>query len=88
MTLREMIEAQGMTMYSFAKKAGLPVNVLMYMANHQVDLCKCQSEHIYRAAKTLNVSMESLVELGFRIREQKALEKAQKEAEQPAEKQA
>lgn len=62
MTLNEIIIKSGMTKYRVAKKSGVPHTTLNDLCNGKTRIEKCSAETLYRLAKNLNVSMESLYE--------------------------
>lgn len=62
MTLNEIIIKSGMTKYRVAKISGIPHTTLNDLCNGKTRIEKCSAETLYRLAKNLNVSMESLYE--------------------------
>ncbi|MBR1391241.1 MAG: helix-turn-helix transcriptional regulator [Lachnospiraceae bacterium] len=74
MKVRELMEAQGLTVYGLAKKSGMPISTVNFICNQKVDILKSRAEVVYRIAKTLGVSMESLIESELEEREQKKRE--------------
>ena len=62
MFLNKMLEQKNMSKYSLAKESGVPLSTIMDICNEKSSISKCSSLTIYKIAKTLNISMESLVE--------------------------
>ncbi len=62
MNLNIIIRQSGMTKYKVAKLSGLPHATLNDLCSGKSRIEKCSAETLYRIAKVLNVSMESLIE--------------------------
>lgn len=62
MNLNIIIKQNGMTKYKVAKLSGVPHATLNDLCSGKSRIEKCSAETLYRIAKALNVSMESLVE--------------------------
>ena len=62
MNLNIIIKQSGMTKYKIAKLSGVPHATLNDLCSGKSRIEKCSAETLYRIAKALNVSMESLVE--------------------------
>ncbi|MBQ8804395.1 MAG: helix-turn-helix transcriptional regulator [Tyzzerella sp.] len=62
MNLNIIIKQSGMTKYRVAKLSGVPHATLNDLCSGKSRIEKCSAETLYRIAKALNVSMESLVE--------------------------
>lgn len=62
MNLNIIIKQSGMTKYKVAKLSGVPHATLNDLCSGKSRIEKCSAETLYRIAKALNVSMESLVE--------------------------
>ena len=62
MSLHEHMERKNMTVYRLSKDSGIPYTTLSDLCNDKASLRKCTAETLYRLAKTLGVSMESLIE--------------------------
>ena len=75
MTVRELMEEQGLTIYGLAKKSGMPISTVNFICQQNVDILKCRAEVVYRLAKTLGVTMENLVESALAERDQKTNKK-------------
>ncbi len=62
MNLNIIIKQNGMTKYKVAKLSGVPHATLNDLCSGKSRIEKCSAETLYRIAKALNVSMESLIE--------------------------
>ena len=62
MNLNIIIKQSGMTKYRVAKLSGVPHATLNDLCSGKSRIEKCSAETLYRIAKVLNVSMESLIE--------------------------
>ncbi|MCC8163792.1 MAG: helix-turn-helix transcriptional regulator [Lachnospiraceae bacterium] len=62
MYLNELLAERKMSKYRLAKESGVPQTTIVDICSHKARIEKCSAETIYRIAKALNVSMESLVE--------------------------
>ena len=62
MNLNIFIRQSGMTKYKVAKLSGVPHATLNDLCSGKSRIEKCSAETLYRIAKALNVSMESLIE--------------------------
>ena len=62
MNLNIIIKQSGMTKYKVAKLSGVPHATLNDLCSGKSRIEKCSAETLYRIAKALNVSMESLIE--------------------------
>ena len=62
MNLNIIIRQRGMTKYKVAKLSGVPHATLNDLFSGKSRIEKCSAETLYRIAKALNVSMESLIE--------------------------
>ena len=62
MNLNIIIRQSGMTKYKVAKLSGVPHATLNDLCSGKSHIEKCSAETLYRIAKVLNVSMESLIE--------------------------
>lgn len=62
MNLNIIIKQNGMTKYKVAKLSGVPHATLNDLCSGKSRIEKCSAETLYRIAKVLNVSMESLIE--------------------------
>ena len=62
MNLNIIIRQSGMTKYKVAKLSGVPHATLNDLCSGKSRIEKCSAETLYRIARVLNVSMESLIE--------------------------
>lgn len=62
MTIEELMEQKKITKYRMSKESNIPYTTLSDICNGKVQLEKCSAETIYKIAKELDVSMESLLE--------------------------
>ena len=62
MNLNIIIRQSGMTKYKVSKLSGVPHATLNDLCSGKSRIEKCSAETLYRIAKVLNVSMESLIE--------------------------
>ncbi len=60
--LNEHMESKKLTVYRLSKESGVPYTTVSDLCNNKVNLRKCSAETLYRLAKALGVSMESLIE--------------------------
>jgi plasmid maintenance system antidote protein VapI len=61
MNINKLLEQQNITKYRLSKKSGIPHTTINDICNNRVDIKKCSAETLYKLAKALDVSMESLV---------------------------
>lgn len=71
MNLNIIIRQRGMTKYKVAKLSGVPHATLNDLCSGKSRIEKCSAETLYRIAKVLNVSMESLIETVIIEKEEK-----------------
>lgn len=69
MTVMGYMKDKNITMYRLAKDSGIPYTTVNDICSGKAQLEKCSAETIYRMAKVLGVSMESLIEPCFEKRE-------------------
>lgn len=62
MTINELINKNGITRYRLAKDSKIAYTTINDICTGKAQLEKCSAETIYRIAKALGVSMESLIE--------------------------
>ncbi len=62
MSINEILDNMGMTKYRLAKLSGIPHATLSELCSGKTSIEKCSGETLYKIAKALNVSMESLLE--------------------------
>lgn len=63
----DLLSQKNMTRYRLAMKAGVPHATLSDICGGKAKLEKCSAETVYKIAKALDVSMESLVESAMRV---------------------
>jgi len=61
MHINTLLAKKGMTKYRLAKKSGVPQTTVVDICSGKARIENCSGETIYKLAKTLGVSMESLV---------------------------
>ena len=71
MNLNIIIKQSGMTKYKVAKLSGVPHATLNDLCSGKSRIEKCSAETLYRIAKALNVSMESLIETAIIEKEER-----------------
>ena len=62
MLINELMENKNITKYRLAKDSGIAYTTINDICSGKAQLEKCSAETIYRIAKALGVSMESLIE--------------------------
>lgn len=62
MSINEILNNIRMTKYRLAKLSGIPNATLSELCSGKTSIEKCTSETLYKIAKVLNVSMESLLQ--------------------------
>lgn len=60
--IRELMEQKHITKYRLSKNQGIPYTTINDICNGKTQLNKCTAETVYKIAKELDVSMESLIE--------------------------
>lgn len=60
--INELLKEKNMSIYKLAKKSGVPYATINDICNGKTRIEKCSAETIYKIAKGLEVSMESLIE--------------------------
>lgn len=68
MTINELIKEKNITKYRLAKNSGIPYTTINDICNGKARIEKCSAETIYRIAKELGVSMESIIEPYLEVR--------------------
>lgn len=68
MIITELLAQQNMTKYRLSQKSSVPYTTLNDICNGKTSLAKCSAETVYRLAKELNVSMETLLDDAFEKR--------------------
>ena len=62
MSINEILENKGMTKYRLAKLSGVPHTTLNDIFSGKTRIEKCSGETLYKIAKALSVSIETLLE--------------------------
>ena len=62
MSINEILTEKGMTKYRLAKLSGVPHATLNDICSGKTRIEKCSGETLYKLAKVLSVSMETLME--------------------------
>lgn len=62
MYINELLQEKKMSKYRLAKESGIPQTTIMDICSGKAHIEKCSADTIYKIAKVLNVSMESLIE--------------------------
>ena len=62
MNINEFLNNIGMTKYRLAKLSGIPHSTLSELCSGKTSIEKCSGETLYKIAKVLNVSIESLLD--------------------------
>lgn len=62
MSINEILTANGITKYRLAKLSGVPHATLNDICSGKTRIEKCSCETLYKLAKVLSVSMETLIE--------------------------
>ena len=66
MEINKLLQEKGMTKYRLSVLSGVPHATLSELCNGKTSIGKCSVETIYKLAKALGVSMETLVEDAFK----------------------
>ena len=62
MYLNDLLKEKKMSKYRLAKESGVPQTTIMDICSGKAHIEKCSADTIYKIAKVLHVSMESLIE--------------------------
>ena len=62
MNINTILEQKNMSKYKLAKKSGIPHTTVLDICSGKTSIGKCNSETVYKIAKTLDIPMEALVE--------------------------
>ncbi|MCF0150592.1 MAG: helix-turn-helix transcriptional regulator [Firmicutes bacterium] len=62
MTLKRLLDEKKMTQYRLAKHSGVPYTTINDIINGASKLEKCSAETVYRLAKSLDITVEELLE--------------------------
>lgn len=71
MYLNEILERKNITKYRLWKESGVPQATISDICTGKTSIEKCSAETIYRIAKALDVSMESLIAPALKSAEEK-----------------
>ncbi|NLT18860.1 MAG: helix-turn-helix protein [Firmicutes bacterium ADurb.Bin080] len=66
MLINNLLDKNKMTKYKLAQLSGVPYSTLNDIFSGKSNITKCSAETIYQIAKTLNVSVELLIEDAIR----------------------
>lgn len=62
MNINKLLAQKGISKYRLAKNSGIAQTTIMDICSGKAQIEKCSADTLYRIAKTLNVTMESLIE--------------------------
>jgi len=62
MIINELLKDKNMSRYKLSKTSGVPQTTITDICSGKTSIEKCSAETLYKIAKTLNISMESLLE--------------------------
>ena len=62
MIISELLASQNMSQYSLSKKSGVSQAAISDICSGKTALCKCAAGTLYRIAKVLGVTVETLLE--------------------------
>ena len=79
MDINKIIEQRQITKYRLAKESGVPHATLNDICSGKTNIGKCSAETLYKIAKVLDVSMESLLTDDLYEREMKRAIEEEKE---------
>ncbi len=77
MTIREILKENNMSVYKLSKASAVPYATCNDIVNGKAQLENCSAATVYKIAKTLNVTMESIL---APLRERKPESKQQEPA--------
>lgn len=66
MNLNELLNKRQISMYRLSKTSGVPQSTIMDICNKKTRISKCTGETLYKIAKALDVSIETLIESEIR----------------------
>lgn len=72
MNINELLSKTKISKYRLSKNSNIPYATISDLCSGKTSIEKCTGETLYKLAKALNVTMESLVE--FHVKEEKELE--------------
>ena len=62
MLIREIMEERKITVYRLAKLSGVPISTVNDIYHGKAQIEKCTAETVYKLAKSLDISMDVLME--------------------------
>lgn len=62
MIINELLKDKNMSRYKLSKTSGVPQTTITDICSGKTSIEKCSAETLYKISKTLNISMESLLE--------------------------
>lgn len=62
MIINELLKDKNMSRYKLSKNSGVPQTTITDICSGKTSIEKCSAGTLYKIAKTLNISMESLLE--------------------------
>jgi len=68
MNINELLEQKNMTKYRLAKTSGVPQTTIIDICSGKAKIEKCSADTLYKIAKTLEVSMETLLDTAMEYR--------------------
>ena len=68
MNINELLEQKNMSKYRLAKTSGVPQTTIIDICSGKAKIEKCSADTIYKIAKALDVSMETLIESAMEYR--------------------
>lgn len=68
--INKLLEEKGITKYRLSKESGVPQTTIIDICSGKTRIEKCSAETLYRIAKVLGVTMESLVEPAVKAKAQ------------------
>lgn len=66
MEINKLLQEKGLTKYRLSVLSGVPHATLSELCNGKTNIVRCSVETVYKLAKALGVSMETLVEDAFK----------------------
>ncbi len=61
MNINQILSEKNMSIYKLAKLSDVPYSTVNDICNNKTSIAKCTAETVYKLAKALNVSMETLI---------------------------
>lgn len=60
-SINTLLEKKGISKYKLAKKSGVPHTTLSDICSGKTNICKCSVATVYKIARALDVSIETLI---------------------------